>query len=144
MRFARQHPDQRVEPEQGCRDTCEKQFDPVHPSDVRKLMGDDRFEREFLWIGVALKRLRKNRQQVPLRRDRQAVLRAAGSAVRMLIFYPTHKAHAPRDAQPTSAQLSGGKRRRTAYRHWHSLWRPEHHGNHRSRPARWSVEAAAR
>ena len=43
VRFAGKQPDQRIEPEQGGRDAREQQLDPVHPGDVGKLVGDDRF-----------------------------------------------------------------------------------------------------
>ena len=42
VRFAGEHPDERVEPEEGRRDPGEQQLDPVEPGDVRQLMGDDR------------------------------------------------------------------------------------------------------
>ena len=46
--FARQDPDQRVEPEQRGRNPGQEQLDPIHPRDVRQLVGDDR-------LGLALR-----------------------------------------------------------------------------------------
>ncbi len=42
VRFAGEHPHQRVEPEERGRDPGQQQFGPVHARNVRKLMSDDR------------------------------------------------------------------------------------------------------
>ena len=80
VRLSRQQPDQRIEPEQGRRDSGEQQLGPVHARDVRQLVGDDRlgFARGFDRARVEQD---DGAHQAPADRRRQLVAREQSGAV---------------------------------------------------------------
>jgi hypothetical protein len=70
---------------------------------VAAFMGDHRYEGEILWVGIALKSLRIDAQEITFRRATAAVLGAARLAVNVSVLDAADKAELPVDARRSLA-----------------------------------------
>jgi hypothetical protein len=87
------------------------------------LVGENRIQREVLWISVPFKRFRVNDQQIIPRLSCQAVLGAARLAVHVAILNLPNKAQVCRDpSQPVQpgSELGTGERLGTGTPFWYA------------------------